>query len=214
MITAIRLRPYNPQRGFKRRTYVSAALVKTYRAGQNGLPSTWHILDDQRELDELDELADRDPQFQIKEFEDIEDIEEMVQDEMEDAIREGGQPVRAIIDGLPAEYQENLERRIKKATRGVRKPKRAAAKKKRVDLSVLEESSAKANPPKEEPEPSNEPINVDDVEIDFDKEVAVLQEKIDSGEYAASTVRKYEARIRALNLDREDWEREQKKAKE
>lgn len=92
MITAARLRAYNPNRGQKIRTYTSGRGNK-YEAGNGVVPSTWRIVNNSVEIAELSE----EPQFQIMQFQDMDDFDIYIQDEMENEARMGRPPIRAAV---------------------------------------------------------------------------------------------------------------------
>lgn len=191
-LTAVRLRPYAPDRGHRMRTYTSSSL-QLYRAGDATVPSSWRVVADAREVAELREI----PQFEVLPFASLEALAAHVQVEMEQRARQGLPPIRAYIEGLPDEQRANLER----ALGGAQAPAPPAR-----DLSVLAVPPAAPEPP---PPPavhprSAEAVDVDDLSIDYDAEIAALEAKIAAGGVSARTLRKYQADLRRLQLDKQD----------
>lgn len=143
MITAARLRDYNPRQGNKMRSYTSARGNK-YMAGTGIVPGAWRVVRNTDEIAELSEI----PQFQIRQFETMEDLEAQVQEDMEDGVRVGKPPVRAAI---------NRDERTAEMSRTTDESKIASVKKEAVERAVAlltpvpvddEEVEEKATAPK------------------------------------------------------------------
>jgi hypothetical protein len=94
MFFAVRLLRYNPKKGHKMRTYVSATSGSRYKAGEWMTPSTWRVVKLANELEELNAI----PQFEIRKFETLKDLQKVVQLEMEELARRGFPAVGAHID--------------------------------------------------------------------------------------------------------------------
>lgn len=92
MITAARLKSYNPRMGNKMRSYTSAR-GNRYTAGNGVVPSSWRLVKNQAEIQEL--MAE--PQFEIKKFEDQAHFEAVINNEMEADVRLGKPAVRAAV---------------------------------------------------------------------------------------------------------------------
>lgn len=92
MITAARLKAYNPRMGSKMRSYTSAR-GNRYVAGDGVVPSSWRIVKNQAEIAEITAM----PQFEIRQFEDQAQFEAHILNEMEADVRLGRPAVRASV---------------------------------------------------------------------------------------------------------------------
>jgi hypothetical protein len=97
MFKAVRLLPYNKQKGFLLRTFTSSGGSK-YTAGTAIQPSPIYKDRTNEEIAELSEIA----QFEILSFDTEDDLRELIQTEMETAVSHGLPAVRARIDKTKA----------------------------------------------------------------------------------------------------------------
>lgn len=97
MITVARLRPHNKKQGHGMKTYTSAAGNK-YAVGVGVQPSPIKILNDEKEIAELEQFA----QFEIQTFRNREALDTFIENEVAQKVRQGYQVAKPLVEEVKA----------------------------------------------------------------------------------------------------------------
>jgi len=159
MITAARLKAYNPRMGSRMRSYTSAR-GNRYVAGDGVVPSPWRLVKNQAEIAEITAM----PQFEIRQFEDQAHFEAHIINEMEADVRLGRPAVRASVHRdeavIPMSREADEARKADAKEEAVRRASQLLRPTPVGDPVVAPEPEPEPEPVSmkaEEPEPAPEP---------------------------------------------------------